>query len=40
MYKRTSIGIPYLASTIITAGDKLISIFIEAAVGERQYMSF
>jgi hypothetical protein len=36
----SSIGIPDLAGSIIAACDKLVSVFIEAAVGERQHMAF
>ena len=38
--KIAGIGIPQLAGSIIAASDKLVAIFIEAAVCERQYVAF
>lgn len=32
--------IPKLASTIITACEELISVFVETAIGEREYVAF
>lgn len=33
-------GVPHLAGPIVTAGDELVAILIEAAVGERQHVTF
>ena len=33
-------GVPYLAGSIVAASDELIPVLVEAAVSQRQHMSF
>lgn len=39
MDKSASVGVPYFASSIIASSYKLVSIFVEAAISKRKYMS-
>ena len=33
-------GVPDFAGSVIASRDKFVPVFVEAAVGEREYMSF
>lgn len=37
--QRTCTGVPNFAGSIVASSDKLISVFVETAVGQRQYMT-
>lgn len=38
MYQVAGVGVPDLAGSIVAASDKLVPIFVEAAVSEREDM--
>lgn len=39
VYEIAGIGIPQFAGPVVAAGNELIAVFVEAAIGEGQHMS-